>query len=65
MKKKEISPRMKHIIFELRKIKTRNCEGINKLPNAKNCYVLGSKLRPVKTFKVKKNATLQERGISG
>ena len=30
---------------------TRNCEGTNKLPNAKNCNVLLSKLRPVKIFK--------------
>ena len=28
-----------------------NCEGTNKVPNAKKCIVLPSKLRPVKTLK--------------
>ena len=32
-----------------------NCEGTNELPNAENCNVLPSKLRPVKDFSKEKS----------
>ena len=54
---------MKHIIFELRKIKTRNCEEINKLPNAKKLLCSRFKIATGENFQGKKKMLLYRRGV--
>ena len=53
-KKKFTNDAQNFRIEKKKKITAMNCEGINKLTNAKNFNVLASKLRPVKTFKGEK-----------